>query len=918
MSVEEARRGAPEHLDFFISYAPHDRPWAEWIAWQLTYAEDFHYRVELDVWDWPAGRNWIDALSTALARADRVLAIYSPAYFDPARNSVVEWSEALCRDEEGRDRLLPVRIEAVEVPPVLRSRIHVDLFGLDHATTKRRLLEAARGPSRPDGEPVFPPQQVPPPEPAGTEPRLPGSLPEIWNLPDRNPDFVGRDNLLVELRARLLSTGTSTAQVIHGMGGVGKTQLSVEYAHRHAGDYDLAWWVDAEQPELFIEKLAGLTERLKESDRSAQRLVDADGRLLDGVRWLLILDNAEDSDAITRWPLTGGSGHTIITSRNPHGHGGVGGRLEVKELSRSEAIALVQSRAGDVKDDEAERLAHALGDLPLALAQAAAFLHETGETTERYLTLLRSRAIKIMSQGRQREYGKTLAASWKISMERLEGQDPAAVELLYIAAFLAPEPIPFELFKAGRVALPALLAELVADDLDFPVTRGLIGRYSLARIERGTLQLHRIVQALIRDRLGEDPGKASRMRWTVQAILVAARPGDPTDPASWDDYRRLLPHLLAADLGSSEDAGCRDLLLDTISYLIERGETDIAHRLVGDAFRRWKHTTEPDDSHRLAVQTTLARTYTDLGRYQEAFDLDQDVHRRLLARLGNDHPATLAAASDMAAGLNRLGRVEEARRLDEETFTTRRAILGEDHPDTLTSANNLAADLWWLGHHEEARALDQKTLDQRREALGADHPDTLTSASNLAADLRRLGQYEDALGLDDEVRTRRLEALGPDHPGTLMSASNLASDLTNLGRHNDARDLYEETVIRSRRVLGDCHPTTLGVVENLAYQLNRLGEHDRARALDEETFEGRRVALGDDHPETLRSADNLAGDLRRAGEYEAARKLDEQTLLGRRKILGDEHPETILSNRHLAMDVDLLGQAWPPTRDVES
>jgi hypothetical protein len=910
-----AGRGPADRSDFYISYAYRDRAWAEWIAWQLEHADSGAYSVELAAWDWPAGTNWVLAMTSALTRSDRVVALYSQAYFDPAQPTAHEWSDALFAGEDGQQRLLPVRIEAVEPPPVLRSRTSVDLFGIDHGQASRRLLDAARGPSRPDGEPVFPPRGAAHVAAPTAEPRLPGSQPEIWNIPAAQRDFVGRDRLLVDLRESLLAGGPGAIQAIYGMGGVGKTQLAIEYAHRYAGDYDLAWWVDVEQEELFAEKLGELTELLRSSSTSVRPLVaGADGKVGVAVRWLLVLDNAADSDVVTRWQLTGGSGHVLVTSRNPHWHG-VGSRLEVDPLGRREAVALIQSRATRMSDADADRLADALGDLPLALAQAAAFLDESGMTPDEYLTELASRAREILSEGRLASYPRSLAASWLISMEKLAKEDSAAVDLLDVAAFFAPEPVPFDLLRAAPEAFPGRLVTVVLDTLAFHRTTSRIGRYSLARIDQGTLQLHRIIQALIRDRLSRD--ESSRARWNVHAILVAARLGNPVDPASWEDYRRLLPHLLAADLSASENPRCRDLLLDTVCYLTQRGETAVAHRLAREAVDRWMATAPPDDAHRLAASTALAHTLTGLGRYDEALAVDTDVHTRLRDRLGADHPATLAAASDVAADLNRLGRFADARDLDEETMRRRVVTLGRQHPDTLTSMNNLAADLWRLGRYDDARLLDEETLAGRREVLEPDHPDTLASRSNLASDLRGLGRHEEARRHDDEVLTRRLDLLGPDHPDSLLSANNLAIDLTSLGKYNDAKDLHEKTVAGYRRVLGSHHPDTLGAIENLADQLNYLGEHDRARDLDEETLLGRREVFGEDHPETLRAADNVAGDLRRVGRFEEAHALDQQTLLHRRRVLGEDHPDTALSAKLVDLDQTLIsGNAQPRSEDL--
>nr|CBH39267.1 conserved hypothetical protein, containing TPR repeats [uncultured archaeon] len=522
-------------------------------------------------------------------------------------------------------------------------------------------------------------------------------LPPIWNiLQHRNPNFTGREGILKRLRLAL-SSGEPAAwkQAITGMGGVGKTQLTVEYIYRHKDDYRIIWWVRSEEPATMAADYASLAVdlNLPVKDSTDQKaIVKAVKRWLEhNPGWLLIFDNAQDPGEIRNYLPLGGAGHIIITSRNPL-WGGVAKLMPAHVFDRAESIEFLCKRTGQEDKDAADALADELGDLPLALEQAGAYIETTGISLTEYQELFQSRRKELWGdESHPPDYPDSVATTWSLSMRQISQETQAAVDLLNLCAFLAPDDISLELLCGGAEHLPEPLAATATDKLAMNRAIKALRQYSLIATSSEGLSVHRLVQAVVRDRLSEDEEK----RWTetVVPLLSAAFPFDSDDVRTWHQCSRLLPHALAAATHAETREVAPEVTLHILNqtgvYLHGRAEFAEAKVLFERALTLAEKADGSDHSKVTAIVNNLGGVLQDLNDLQGAKELFERALKIDEKTYGPDHPEVARDVNNLGSVLQDLGDLQGAKEHYERVLAIFRKSLGEDHPSTATVRNNL-------------------------------------------------------------------------------------------------------------------------------------------------------------------------------------------------------------------------------------
>jgi tetratricopeptide (TPR) repeat protein len=735
----------------------------------------------------------------------------------------------------------------------------------------------------------------------------------------RNMNFTGRESLLTKLRGALES-GSNMAlthvNALTGLGGIGKTQLALEYSYRYQEDYDIVWWVRSELSSTLLDDYTHLAQSLGLAGEDVKDLELLVGKVKNFLethnRWLLVFDNSQGPRGIMPYLPHGGRGHVIITARNPN-WGNLARSMVVSKFERPESIEFLCRRTGQGDQRAADELAEAMGDLPLALEQAGAYMETTAKPLCEYLKVFQERKMEVLARSKPSDYIETVATTWDISFQAVKEEHPEATGVLQLLSYLAPDDIPIEhLIKVAR-NWPNSLATVLKDEAGRDEALASLRRYSLVSISGDKISVHRLVQAVTR----EDLALQDQKEWAGAAVnlLNDVFPKDQIDNVqSWKDCSILLPHALAAagyaeQLEVVPEATGR-LLNESGVHLRTRGEFVEARSALERALRIIEKAFGLDNLNVAPIATNLGLVLQALGDFQEARKCSERALKIDEKAFCQNHPNVATDVNNLGMVLQAMDDFQEARKCYEKALNIYEKVFGKDYPNVAPIANNLGSVLQALGDLEVARKFLERALKIFEKVYGKDHPNVAPIANNLGSVLQALGDLEGARKLFERALKIDEKVFGQDHPTVARDVNNLGGVLHALDDFQEARKCCERALKIAEKVYGKDHPNVAPIATNLASVSQVLGDFEGAKKLFERSLNIAEKVNGKDHPNVAISVNNLGSILRDLGDLQEARKCYERALNIDEKAYGPDHLD-------VARDVNNLGSIQQDLGDVQ-
>lgn len=750
------------------------------------------------------------------------------------------------------------------------------------------------------------------------------ALAPYWLVPlPRNPFFTGREDMLEALHAQLdveQAIALTQSAALHGLGGVGKTQIALEYAYRHSLDYRAVFWIGAETQEQIVSSLLRIAEVLQlpgQDGKDQQRVVVAVQRWLSThSQWLLIWDNVEDLALLDYFLPATRPGACLITTRSQM-VGTFAQGLDLLPMEQEEGVLFLLRRAKTLVVDatreqvrqfatqrpslfaEASELVVMLGGLPLALDQAGAYIEETGCSFVDYLQRYeRQHSYLLSRRGPARGYHPhSVTTTFHIAVEQLEREQSKAVDLLRVCAFLQADAIPEELFITSAPDASLLQETLITDLIQFDQVMVMLRRLSLIQrhTENHTFSLHRLVQVVLRARM--ETGAAKKWCERTLQMINAAFP-EPDFP-NWARCERYIPHTLVGlqfvELAGESIPEARALFSKAGSYLLERGRYDEAERVLVQARMLGEQHQQEKDIVAAKILDRLATVYWRQEKYQQAEQLFQQALALCEQRVGPNHPETADKLNNLALLYYEKGNYQQAEEFLLSALAITDSQLGPIHPDLAQTYDNVARVFGVQGKFIQAEQCYRRALTIWENLPGADHPSMTFSLNNLGMLYVEQGKYELAEPLLQRALTIRQQSLGSDHPRTAVSLHNLAWLFLQQSKYEEALQMVQRALLILEQRAGSDNFYLAKALKTLGMLYQGQRKYEQAEPLFVRALTIQEHLQGPCHPETARMFHDLAIFRQEQGNVSEALSLAKRAHSIRSQALGETHPQTVVT-----------------------
>ncbi|KAJ9493515.1 hypothetical protein H2202_011017 [Exophiala xenobiotica] len=732
--------------------------------------------------------------------------------------------------------------------------------------------------------------------------------------------FIGRESEMAQIREVLRPGDPSREQrrlVLGGTGGMGKTQLAITFAKGHQNDYGSIFWLNAASEATLKDSFRLVAEVIFDVQDDgvveAEQILAQTRRWLSdrqNTRWLLIFDNYDEPDQyqVEQYYPYVSHGAIVVTTRRPDLVAGTEIRMQpLRSVEESLEILQTRSRRKNVQSDVyARQLAKRLAGLPLALATAGAYLHQSSFTFKRYLQEYEQRwNIDPRRPLQLQEYrDRTLFTTWDLSYTRLESEDVDAAKLLRLLAYFDHQRIWYELFRGGLSdQSPEWLRNVIASYIEFESVMRRLTNYCFVEVQmsRQSWGIHSCIHDWTFAALNKVVDE--QQYWFVFDCVGALAKQEDYDSLGHLRLGSLAQHALQLEHVRSHQAGLikgikpdrLEKALIIAALLQQQVQLTVAEQMFILTLAGYEKTLGADHTSTLTTVNELGLLYTDQGKLEEAEKMSDRALAGFEKALGVDHTSTLNTVNNLGNIYLNQGKLDEAEKMYDRALAGFEKALGADHTSTLRTVNNLALLYRDQGKLDEGEKMCQRALAGYQKALGADHTSTLTTVDNLATLYLDQGKLDEAEKRYQRALAGKEKALGPDHTSTLNTVNNLGYLYFNQGKLEEAEEMYQRALAGYEKAPGADHSSTLNTVHNLGNLYGFQGKLEEAEEMYQRALAGCQKALGAHHT----TVHNLGNLYVQQGKLDEAEEMYQRALAGCQKALGAHHTSTLRTVHNL-------------------